>query len=206
MKRSIPIYFLLALFAILSTSGCTASTTPSSNLPVSSPSAPAELESDLRNEFRQIADASCQKARDIGVTERGADGTTTRLVLVPETFLYKDFFAAVISDTGGQEPIWTVEDFISCLDSVNFLMAEEVGAEYEISVSGNQADGLIRSEYVVDDLLVVTRDYLVRNGVFVEVVVTSPDSSTKILIDYGTPAEQDIVYFREAIDLWLAGS
>jgi hypothetical protein len=112
----------------------------------------------------------------------------------------------VISDTGGQEPIWTVEDFISCLDSVNFLMAEEVGAEYEISLSGNQSDGLIRSEYAVDDLVVVTRDYLVRNGVFVEVVVTSPDSSAKILIDYGTPAEQDIVFFREAIDLWLAGS
>ncbi len=194
------------VFSILATSGCTASTTPSSNLPSSSPSALAELDSDLRNEFRLIADASCQKARDIGVTERGADGTTTRLVLVPDTLLYKDFFAAVISDTGGKEPIWTVEDFISCLDSVNFLMAEEVGAEYEISVSGNQADGLIRSEYVVDDVVVVTRDYLVRDGVFVEVVVTSPDSSAKILIDYGTPADPDIVYFREAIDLWLAGS
>jgi hypothetical protein len=144
-------------------------------------------------------------ARETGVTER-ADGTTFRSVLVPDIYAYKDFFAAIISDTGGQEPIWTIEDFASCVDFINYAMAEEIGSEYEILLSGDLDAGLIRSEQVVADFGSVFMDYVVKDGLFAEVLVTSPDSTTKIYIEYGAPSEQDIQYFREAIDLWVSSN
>lgn len=196
---------ICVLISILVTTGCTVSTQPSSNLPSPDPSPSTEQVKDLGDEFRVIADASCQMARETGVTER-ADGTTTRSVLVPDIYAYKDFFAAVISDTGGQEPIWTIEDFASCVDFINYVMAEEIGSEYEILVSGDLEAGLIRSEYVVEDFGSVSMDYVVKDGLFVEVLVTSPDSTTKIYIEYGAPSEQDIQYFREAIDLWVSSN
>ena len=198
-------FAICVLIAILVTTGCTVNTQPSSNLPSPVPSPSTEQVEDIGDEFRVIADASCQMARETGVTER-ADGTNTRSVLVPDIYAYNDFFAAVISDTCGQEPIWTIEDFASCVDFINYVMAEEVGSEYEILVSGDLEAGLIRSEYVVDDFGSVFMDYVVKDGVFVEVLVTSPDSKTKIYIEYGTPSEQDIQYFRDAIDLWLSSN
>jgi hypothetical protein len=109
-----------------------------------------------------------------------------RSLLVLDTYSHKDFFAAVINDAGGQESMWTEEDLISCLDSINFVMAKEVGAECEISLSGYVTDGRIRSEYVVYELFSVTRDYVAREKVFVEFVFNSPDSVTQMLIEYET--------------------
>ena len=203
VKKKLSVAISLVL-GIVVTTGCAAIDSPSSILPSALPSPSAEQAADLVDEFRMIADASCEMAREIGVTER-ADGTNLRSVLVPESYSYNDFFAAVISDSGGQEPIWTIEDFISCVDYINFIMAEEGGSEYEISLSGNIADGLIRSEYEVDDYGTVVMDYVVRDGVFVEVMITSPESTSNVYIEYGTPSEQDIESFREAIDIWIAG-
>jgi hypothetical protein len=45
----------------------------------------------------------------------------------------------------------------------------------------------------------------VPDGVFVEVMITSPESTSNVYIEYGTPSEQDIESFREAIDIWIAG-
>lgn len=182
--------------------GCVSDRVANPALPDSLPSAPALEVLDIDQEFRSIASASCGKAYEIGVTEQIV-GSTTRSVLVPETYLYNDFFAAVISDEGGQEPIWTPEDFVACLDFVNYSMAEEVGAEYEILVSGDAENGLFRTEQIFDEFGTLVMDYVVKDGVFVEVTVSSPDSSTQVLVVYGTPTETDIVYFREAIDLWL---
>jgi hypothetical protein len=202
MKLGLAICVLISIFV---TTGCAVNTQTSLNPPSPTPSASADEVKDIGDEFRAIADASCQLARETGVTER-ADGTTSRSVLVPDIYAYNDFFAAVVSDAGGQEPIWTVEDFASCVDFINYVMAEESGSEYEILLSGDLDSGLIRSEYVVDDSSSVLMDYVVKDGVFVEVLVTSPDSSTKIFIEYGAPSDQDIQYFREAIDLWLSSN
>jgi hypothetical protein len=203
MKKSLKAIFVLAGCLVIT--GCNSGTVPDSTLPSAQPDALVEAVGDLVDEFRMIADASCEMAREIGVTER-AEGTTLRLVFVPEAYSYNDFFAAVVSDSGGQEPIWTTEDFMSCVDSINFILAEEGGSEYEISVSGNLADGLIRSVYEVEDYGQIVSDYVVRNGVFVEAVVASPESTSKIYIEYGTPSDDDIASFREAIDMWIAGN
>ena len=176
------------------------SSTPSSK-PESSDSAPDAA--DLYVEFRNIAETSCERAYAEGVTERVV-GSQDRLVLLPVSYLYNDFFAAVVNDDGGVEPIWSTESFAVCVDYINFMMTEESGSEYELLVSGDIASGSLKSEYFVEDYGTIITNYEVKEGVFQEVRTKSPDSESVTLVEYGTPSEQDIERFREAIDLFLA--
>jgi hypothetical protein len=185
--------------------GCTTGSLPGTSSPSSSPSSSAATEAnpDLSEDFREIAKTSCDKAYEEGVTER-VEGRADRLVLLPVSYLYNDFFAAVVNDDGGVEPIWSTEFFSVCMDYINFMMAEESGSEYEILVSGDLANGTLRSEYEVADYGSIVSDYVVEDGVFVEVRTTSPESESVTIVEYGTPSEADIESFREAIDLFLA--
>jgi len=172
-----------------------------SSQPKSSDSAPGTA--DLYLEFRKIAETSCERAYAEGVTERVV-GSHDRLVLLPASYLYNDFFAAVINDDGGVEPIWSTESFAVCVDYINFMMTEESGSDFELLVSGDIASGSLRSEYFVEDYGTIVTYYEVKGGVFEEVRTESPDSESVTLVEYGTPSAQDIEHFREAIDLFLA--
>jgi hypothetical protein len=185
--------------------GCAAGSVPETSSPSTSPSpsASAEENIDLSEEFRKIAKVSCDKAYEEGVTER-SESSTDRLVLLPVSYLYNDFFAAVVNDDGGVEPIWSTEVFSVCIDHINFLMAEDSDSEYEVLVSGDLAAGNLRAEYEVADFGTIVSDYVVKDGVFVEVRTKSPDTESVTVAEYGTPSEADIESFREAIDLFLA--
>jgi hypothetical protein len=185
--------------------GCAAGSIPETSSPSTSPtpSASAEENIDLSEEFRKIAKVSCDRAYEEGVTER-SEGSTDRLVLLPVSYLYNDFFAAVVNDDGGVEPIWSTEVFSVCIDHINFLMAEDSDSEYEVLVSGDLAAGNLRAEYEVADFGTIVSDYVVKDGVFVEVRTKSPDTESVTVAEYGTPSEADIESFREAIDLFLA--
>jgi hypothetical protein len=172
--------------------------------PSPSSSAGEQGSSELNVEFRKIAKVSCDKAYEEGVTER-SDVSADRLVLLPVSYLYNDFFAAVVNDEGGVEPIWSTEIFSVCIDYINFLMAEESNSEYEITVSGDLAGGTLRTEYQVDDFGTIVSDYVIEDGLFVEVRTKSPETESVTLVEYGTPSEADIEAFREAIDLFLSG-
>jgi hypothetical protein len=187
-------------FAACATESAPDTSTPSSK-PESSDSAPDTA--DLYLEFRKIAETSCEKAYAEGVTERVV-GSPDRLVLLPVSYLYNDFFAAVVNDDGGVEPIWSTESFAVCIDYINFMMTEESGSDYELLVSGDSASGSLKSEYFIEDYGTIVTHYQVKEGVFEEVRTKSPDSESLTLVEYGTPSEQDIEHFREAIDLFLA--
>jgi hypothetical protein len=187
-------------FTACATGSAPNSITPSSK-PESSDSAPDTA--GLYLEFRKIAEASCEKAYAEGVTERVV-GSQDRLVLLPVSYLYNDFFAAVVNDDGGVEPIWSTESFAVCIDYINFMMMEESGSDYELLVSGDIASGSLKSEYFIEDYGTIVTYYKVKEGVFEEVRTKSPDSESVTLVEYGTPSEQDIEHFREAIDLFLA--
>jgi hypothetical protein len=120
------------------------------------------------------------------------------------SYLYNDFFAAVVNDEGGVEPIWSTEIFSACADHINFLMAEESNSEYEIQVSGDLAGGKLRAEYQGGDYGTIVTDYVVVDGFFVEVTTNSAEAKQATVLEYGTPSEADIESFREAIDLFLS--
>jgi hypothetical protein len=201
MNRVLKVAGLTIVVALLA--GCASVAVPSDSSPLPSLSAEAIDTSTLALEFQKIAESSCNRAYDEGVTER-VDGIANRLVLLPVRYLYNDFFAAVVNDDGGVEPIWSTEVFSACVDHINFLMAEESKSEYEIQVSGDLSSGALRVEYQVDDYGTVVTDYFVDDGFFVEVRTKSPETKPTTVLEYGTPSEADIESFREAIDLFLS--
>jgi len=87
-----------------------------------SPGAPDSTPAELDREFRVFADASCQRTNEIVVTET-IIGSSARLVLVPESPACKGFTAAVVTNEGGETPIWSTKDFAVCVDSVNYSAA-----------------------------------------------------------------------------------
>ena len=190
---------------VLFLAGCVTGSLPDASSPSTSPSSGSSTEGDtnLSEDLRKIAKTSCDKAYEEGVTER-VEGSEDRLVLLPVSYLYNDFFAAVVNDDGGVEPIWSTEVFSVCIDHINFLMAEESDSEYEILVSGDLASGKLKSEYQVADYGTVVTDYIIQDNVFVEVRTKTPETDSVTTVEYGIPSEADIVSFREAIDLFLA--
>jgi hypothetical protein len=202
MNRALRVLALTIVVTLLT--GCASVAIPGDSSPKPSLSADEIGSSTLSLEFQKIAKASCDRAYDEGVTER-VDGIADRLVLLPVSYLYNDFFAAVVNDEGGVEPIWSTEIFSVCIDHINFLMAEESNSEYEIVVSGDLAGGNLRSEYEVDDYGTIVTEYVVEDGFFVEVRTQSPETKSVTAVEYGTPSEEDIQSFREAIDLFLIG-
>jgi hypothetical protein len=201
MNWVLRVFGLTIVLALLG--GCASVATPSDSSPLPSSSADAIDASTLALEFQKIAASSCDRAYDEGVTER-VDGIANRLVLLPVSYLYNDFFAAVVNDEGGVEPIWSTEIFSACADHINFLMAEESNSEYEIQVSGDLAGGKLRAEYQGGDYGTIVTDYVVVDGFFVEVTTNSAESKQATVLEYGTPSEADIESFREAIDLFLS--
>ena len=201
MNWVLRVFGLTIVVALLG--GCASVATPSDSSPLPSSSADAIDASTLALEFQKIAASSCDRAYDEGVTER-VDGIANRLVLLPVSYLYNDFFAAVVNDEGGVEPIWSTEIFSACADHINFLMAEESNSEYEIQVSGDLAGGTLRAEYQSADYGTIVTDYVVVDGFFVEVTTTSAEAKQATVLEYGTPSEADIESFREAIDLFLS--
>jgi hypothetical protein len=201
MNWVLRVFGLTIVLALLG--GCASVATPSDSSPLPSSSADAIDASTLALEFQKIAASSCDRAYDEGVTER-VDGIANRLVLLPVSYLYNDFFAAVVNDEGGVEPIWSTEIFSACADHINFLMAEESNSEYEIQVSGDLAGGKLRAEYQGGDYGTIVTDYVVVDGFFVEVTTNSAEAKQATVLEYGTPSEADIESFREAIDLFLS--
>jgi hypothetical protein len=191
---------LLVAFSI---AGCSAQITGPPNSPSPSSRAPVWTPVELGREFRFFADASCQKANEIGATET-IIGSSARLVLVPEGLAYNGFTAAVVTNEGGETPIWSAEDFAVCVDSVNYSTAEESGSTYEILVTGDLESGVFRSEDIVQDLGLFVTDYIVRDGLIITTYSQSTDSNARTDIKYGRPSDQDLQYFREAIDLFLS--
>lgn len=201
MNWVLRVFGLTIVVALLG--GCASVATPSDSSPLPSSSADAIDASTLALEFQKIAASSCDRAYDEGVTER-VDGIANRLVLLPVSYLYNDFFAAVVNDEGGVEPIWSTEIFSACADHINFLMAEESNSEYEIQVSGDLAGGKLRAEYQGGDYGTIVTDYVVVDGFFVEVTTNSAEAKQATVLEYGTPSEADIESFREAIDRFLS--
>lgn len=201
MNWVLRVFGLTIVVALLG--GCASVATPSDSSPLPSSSSDAIDASTLALEFQKIAASSCDRAYDEGVTER-VDGIANRRVLLPVSYLYNDFFAAVVNDEGGVEPVWSTEIFSACADHINFLMAEESNSEYEIQVSGDLAGGTLRAEYQSADYGTIVTDYVVVDGFFVEVTTTSAEAKQATILEYGTPSEADIESFREAIDLFLS--
>ena len=162
---------------------------------------PFPVPDDVEGTFREIADASCEKASVEGVTEVGIDGGA-RLILVPKDQAYQDFSAVSFGASGVGQLIWSTEEFFACNASIGFSFADESNGKYgdiefdssdgSYSVTVGEGNDAYIAEYAVSD-------GLIRTGASV-----SGGERFVFGVKYGIPSEADIQILRDTVDAFLA--
>jgi hypothetical protein len=159
---------------------------------------------DVKDAFREIAYASCDKASAEGVVESGWDGTQ-KAIMIPKSMAYKDFNAVYVDENGVAALIWETDSFAACNASNGFALAEEAGQEFDLDLTFNEADGTYQTtldQGPDQDPFVAT--YSVANGLIVQQHIDADWGETTIEITYGMPSDDDIAFLRTAVDAFLA--
>ena len=195
-----------ALLVALAGCAATGPTDPAPSAPATSPT-PSESAIaepiDVNAAFREIADASCEKANAEGVVETTADGAASN-ILVPKKFAYKDFNAVAVSEDDGFSLIWSTEDFVTCNASVGFAMAEDSGGEYLLEVTFDETDGSYATVYDTGQDFVIENRYLVSDGVFIGAFLGPANTAVEMSITYGMPTAEQVAVPETAVDAFLA--
>ena len=200
----------VGLLPALLLAGCASSSptgTPSeSPEPSTSPTSTIIAEPvDITEAFREIAHASCDKAKAEGVVESGWDGTQ-KAILVPDSEAYQDYSAVFVGENGVPALILETDSFASCNASNTYSLAEEAGQEAEIDLTFNEADGTYQTtlDQGPDQDVPFVATYIVSNGLIVQQHIDADWGETTIEITYGMPSEDDIAFLRTAVDAFLA--
>ena len=182
--------------------GCTAAPLdPISSEPATETMEPSAAPVDVPASFRDIADASCDRANREGVTESSDDG---EMFLVPVEQAYQDYSAAFNSRNDGIGVIWSTEVFFVCAASIGYQMSADGGAEYPIAVTFDASTGAYRTLLEVQDYGTLDYTYQVEGGVFVAVDWTTPEDTGSTEITYGPPSDEQLTVLRTAVDKFLA--
>ena len=192
--------------------GCTSSSpteSPSeSPQPSASPTSTVVAEPvDVTEAFREIADASCDKANAEGVVESGWDGDLTqKAILVPDSEAYQDYSAVFVGENGVLALIWESDSFASCNASNAYSLAEEAGQEVDFGLTFNEADGTYQTtlDQGPDQEAPFVATYVVSNGLIVQQHIDADWGETTIEITYGMPSDDDISMLQSAVDAFLA--
>ena len=177
---------------------------PTATAPDTATASPTPTPVDVVAAFREIADASCDRANAEGIVERTADGSQ-KSILIPKSTAYQDFNAAFYSKDEGASLIWSTENFGACIDSINFSLADEGGTTYKLDVTFNSADGTFTTS--VDqgrNQKPFLSTYTVGNGVLVSRHIDADWGQMDVDFVYGMPSDEDIAILHDAVDAFLA--
>ena len=213
MSRRVGVAVATAVFLpTLLFAGCTSSSpteaTSESPQPSASPTSTVVAEPvDVTEAFREIADASCDKANAEGVVESGWDGDLTqKAILVPDSEAYQDYSAVFVGENGVLALIWETDSFASCYASNAYSLAEEASQEAAFDLTFNEADGTYQTtlDQGPDQEAPFVATYTVSNGLIVQQHIDADWGETTIEITYGMPSGDDIAFLRTAVDAFLA--
>lgn len=207
IRRALVARAVVICGAVLILAGCAdtepAPIPPAMPEPSSSPTTPATpaitAPDDVTAAFREIAQASCDKAAAEGVVESSWGGTQ-KAILVPKSMAYQDYSAVFVDENGVPALIFSAENFASCGAHSGFLQAEEAGDTYDIDLSFNLDDGTFESVLDQGEGQSVTFRYTVADGVFVSQDIDADWGETTVDITYGTPSDDDFAMLRSAVD------
>lgn len=160
---------------------------------------PAQAKAD----YKDIAQASCEKAQAEGVVESGADYT---LVAVNKDENYLDFSAAYFQKPDTYELIWELTSLTSCADWYEFSMAEEAGIEAAIDVTFNTADGTYTTTQDMGDLGIFSHQYTVVDGLITEALNLDAKNPVTTKVRYGNITEEDRNILITAVDRFQANN
>lgn len=194
---------VVAVFAL---AGCASAPVPTASPTIGSPDprpTVSDVPADPSAAFREIADASCDRANAEGVVETTADGAASN-ILVPKANAYQDFNAVAVSEDDGWSLIWSTEEFTVCNASVGYSMSEESGGDYALVVTFNQSDGTFSTVYDGGEGYVFESSYAVDGGVFTQATLGPADNPLVMNITYGMPTDEQIAVLHSAVDAFLA--
>lgn len=177
---------------------------PTANATETATSSPTAAPADVAAAFREIADASCDRANAEGIVEGASDGSQ-KSILIPKSMAYHDFSAVYYSADEGATLIWSTENFAACIDSINFSLADEGGTNYKLEVTFDPADETFTTS--VDqgrNQKPFLSTYTVENGVFVAQHIDADWGQMDVNFVYGMPSDEDIAILHEAVDAFLA--
>lgn len=196
MKRQI---FLIAL-PIIFLAGCSSSPVApgASQTPTQTPT--ESRQSYSASDFRSVADESCGRALEFGVSEIEVGLVGFEQVLVPKDEGYEGYSAAYFQPEDTYELIYETDWFAVCAASNTYALSEEAGAEAGIAVEYLAEEEVFETTQDFGEFGVSVVRYSVVDGYFDEVTFVEAGESGVVSISYGPLSEDQKQIIRTAVD------
>jgi hypothetical protein len=152
------------------------------------------------SDFRFIADASCSRAFEFGVSEIETGTSGFEQVLVPRDEGYEGYSAAYFQPEDTYELIYETDWFAVCAASKTYALSEEAGAEAGIAVEYLAEDGVFETTQDFREFGISVVRYSVVAGYFEEATYVEAGKSRVVSISYGPLTEDQKQIVRIAVD------
>lgn len=194
MLRHIP---LIALPLVL-LAGCSSSPLGTDTAETQTPIESAQSYS--ASDFRLIADESCGRALEFGVSEIETGTAGFEQVLVPKDEGYQGYSAAYFQPEDTYELIYETDWFAVCAASNTYALSEEAGAEAGIAVEYLAEDEVFETTQDFGEFGISVVRYSVVDGYFETVTYVEAGESGVVSISYGPLTEDQKQIIRTAVD------
>jgi hypothetical protein len=152
------------------------------------------------SDFRLIADESCGRALEFGVSEIETGTSGFEQVLVPKDEGYQGYSAAYFQPEDTYELIYETDWFAVCAASNTYALSEEAGAEAGIAVEYLAEDEVFETTQDFGEFGISVVRYSVVDGYFETVTYVEAGESGVVSISYGPLTDGQKQIIRTAVD------
>jgi len=192
----VPRHILLISLPLVLLAGC--GSNPLDSETTQTPTEPVQGYS--ASDFRLIADESCSRALEFGVSEIETGTSGFEQVLVPKDEGYEGYSAAYFQPEDTYELIYETDWFAVCAASNTYALSEEAGAEAGIAVEYLAEDEVFETTQDFGEFGISVVRYSVVDGYFEEVTYVEAGESGVVSISYGPLTEDQKQIIRTAVD------
>jgi hypothetical protein len=201
MQRQI----LLISVPLLLLVGCASVSTPVSETSEPPSAVPSESSQTYApSDFRAVADKSCERALEFGVSEIEQGLAGFEQVLVPKDEGYEGYSAAYFQPEDTYELIYETDWFAVCSASNTYALSEEAGAESGISVEYLVDQGVFETTQDFGEFGISVVRYSMVDGYFNEVTFVEAGESGVVSISYGPLSEDQKQIIKTAVERFFA--
>lgn len=151
-------------------------------------------------DFRAIAEDSCARALEFGVSEIEAGLAGFEQVLVPKEQGYEGYSAAYFQPPETYELIYETDWFSVCAASNTYALSEEAGVESGIMVEFLVEDSVFETTQDFGEFGVSVLRYSVAGGYFSQVSFIEADEVGVVSISYGPLSNDQKQVIKTAVD------
>jgi hypothetical protein len=156
---------------------------------------------EAKKAFAVIAEASCNKAQELGVVESSEDFV---VVALNKDEAYKDYSAAYLEMPSNYGLIWELTAITACADYFEFSMAEEGGQEAPIDVTFDETDSTFTTFEDFGEYGTSNYKFTIVDGVFATAENLDPEKAQVTSIRYGNITSDERAIVETAVEEFLA--